>query len=415
MANENAASEKKPASDKKATSDKKISSDKKTTSGKKTAASKKATASKKAAAGKKAAANKKAAAGKKAGSGKKKTSASKKKSPALDLTLPQNIVPLGEQNNEDKKIYISQKTYREIHRFTKDKTKVESGGVILGNVIEEFGKTHIVIRAFIEAKHCEGTPTTLKFTHESWEYIHQEAEKKYPKYKILGWIHTHPDFGIFLSEYDKFIHENFFNEENQVAYVVDPIQNIEGFYFWINGNLERCKGFFVFDKTGVKINVDQDEEEVSGNNVVYREKSSLIRNIIIGVMVMAIVILMIFCGSLLSEINSLKAKIGNIPEAMVNNQQQQISIGDWIVTLQNENTNLTNQLNSANAKLAQLQKSSNPQTEQNQGENSENGEQATEQATEQQDQQQGQQTDQQAQQGQQQGQQTDQQAQQGQQ
>ena len=38
MANENAASEKKPASDKKATSDKKNSSDKKTTSGKKTAA-----------------------------------------------------------------------------------------------------------------------------------------------------------------------------------------------------------------------------------------------------------------------------------------------------------------------------------------------------------------------------------------
>lgn len=349
-----ASDEKKTVTDKKKT----VSDKKKTTSGKKKTTSVK----------------------KKTSSTKKKGTAAKKTSTGPDLSLPQNIITMGEQNNEDKKIYISQRAYREIHRFTKDKTKVESGGVVLGNVIEEFGKTHIIIRGFIEAKHCEGTPTTLKFTHESWEYIHSEAEKKYPKYKILGWIHTHPDFGIFLSEYDKFIHENFFSEENQIAYVVDPIQNIEGFYFWINGNLERCKGFFVFDRTGVKINVDQDDEDASGNKVVYREKSSLIRNVIIGVMAMAIVVLMIFCGSLLSEINSMKAKIGNIPEAMVNNQQKQISIGEWIATLQNENNNLTNQLNSANQKLAQLQKSSNPQTEEK---NSGNGEQTTEQATEQ--------------------------------
>ena len=125
---------------------------------------------------------------------------------------------------------------------------VSKNNILLGNVIEEFGKTNIIIRAFIEAKYCEGTPTTLKFTHESWDYIHKEEAKRYPEYKILGWIHTHPDFGIFLSEYDKFIHENFFNGENQVAYVVDPIQNIEGFYFWINGKIERCKGFFLFDK-----------------------------------------------------------------------------------------------------------------------------------------------------------------------
>ena len=60
----------------------------------------------------------------------------------------------------------------------------------------------------------------------------------------MGWIHTHPNFGIFLSEYDRFVHENFFSEEYQVAYVVDPIQSIEGFYFWINSKLEKCKGFY---------------------------------------------------------------------------------------------------------------------------------------------------------------------------
>ena len=226
----------------------------------------------------------------------------------VDLSLPQNIALHGEQNPEDKKVYISQNAYKEIRRFTKDKTTKESGGVLLGNVIEEFGKTHIIIRAFIEAKYCEGTPTTLKFTHETWDYIHEEQAKKYPEYKILGWIHTHPDFGIFLSEYDKFIHENFFNGENQVAYVVDPIQNIEGFYFWLNGKIERCKGFFIFDKTGVQITVEQEKEDEQSPQAVVREKNSPIRTIMTAVMGVAILALLMLCLSLHSKVKTLQSQ-----------------------------------------------------------------------------------------------------------
>ena len=178
----------------------------------------------------------------------------------LEDTLPQNILPIGEKVEEDKRIYISQAVYKEIHKFTKNKTTNESGGMLIGNVIEEFGKTNIIIQGFVEAKYSEATPTTLKFTHETWDYVHAEIEKRYENGSIVGWIHTHPDFGIFLSEYDKFIQENFFKEENQIAYVVDPIQHIEGFYFWINGKIERCKGFYIFDKTGVSIDIDKEDE-----------------------------------------------------------------------------------------------------------------------------------------------------------
>lgn len=262
-----------------------------------------------------------------------------KKKKAPDLSLPQNIVLFGEQNPEDKKVYISQSVYNEIHKFTQDKTKVESGGVLLGNVIEEFGKTHIVIRAFIEAKHAEGTPTTLKFTHESWEYIHKEAAKRYPDYKILGWIHTHPDFGIFLSEYDTFIHENFFNEENQVAYVVDPIQGIEGFYFWINGKIERCSGFFLFDQTGVKITVEQESEEPEHTATEAREKGQLVRDMIMGVMGVALVVLIALCVTLHSKVNVLQSQQESLVQsanASLNNMSIHInSLYAQVADLQN--------------------------------------------------------------------------------
>ena len=194
----------------------------------------------------------------------KKTKKQVKKARVNELPenmLPQNILPVGERVEENKNIYISQAVYKEIHNFTKNKTTNESGGMLVGTVIEEFGKTNIVISGFVEAKYCEATPTTLKFTHETWDFVHKEIEKKYKGKKIVGWIHTHPDFGIFLSEYDKFIHQNFFSEAYQVAYVVDPIQNTEGFYFWINGNIEKCKGFYIYDKTGTQITVDAGKAE----------------------------------------------------------------------------------------------------------------------------------------------------------
>ena len=221
----------------------------------------------------------------------KRVKNSKKKAlqPALtENMLPQNILPIGDRVEENKNIYILQSVYKEIHKFTQNKTTNESGGMLVGTILEEFGKTNIIISGFVEAKYCEATPTTLKFTHETWEYVHKEIEKKHPGKKIVGWIHTHPDFGIFLSEYDKFIHQNFFNEDYQVAYVVDPIQKIEGFYFWIDEKIEKCKGFYIYDKTGAKITVDADKNETT----VAKESSIFtIRNVLIAALSVAVMLL----------------------------------------------------------------------------------------------------------------------------
>ena len=42
--------------------------------------------------------------------------------------------------------------------------------------------------------------------------------------RIVGWYHTHPGFGIFLSGMDLFIQDHFFNLPWQVAFVYDPLR-----------------------------------------------------------------------------------------------------------------------------------------------------------------------------------------------
>ena len=74
--------------------------------------------------------------------------------------------------------------------------------------------------------------TNVTFTAETWQHIHDTMDRDHPDEKILGWYHTHPGFGIFLSDMDIFICDNFFNLPWQVAFVYDPQSGEEGNFIW---------------------------------------------------------------------------------------------------------------------------------------------------------------------------------------
>ncbi len=246
---------------------------------------------------------------------KKKTKVSKK---VFTPDLPQNIFPIGERVFDDKNIYIHQKVYSQIHKFAENKTENEHGGILVGRVLNEMGKENTIIEGFIEAKYNAATPTTLTFTHETWDYFHSEIDIKYKDKKIVGWIHTHPNFGIFLSENDRFIHQNFFTDKNQVAYVVDPIQNEEGLFFWVNDSLEKCPGFYLFDKNGTKIK--QNIWQKQDNDYEIEPKKSGFGFMPI-IMAIVIVINLFFMLTQTSKINKLESDIHNLESNMHYMQQ----------------------------------------------------------------------------------------------
>lgn len=253
-----------------------------------------------------------------------------------ETSLPQNILPMGESVLENKNIYISQKVYKQIHRFAKKETVTESGGILIGSIVEEtetidnvekVKRTNIIINGFIEAKHTEATPTTLTFTSETWDYVNELREKKFPKGKVVGWIHTHPSYGIKLSDYDKFIQGNFFSNDYEVAYVIDQLDGVEGFYFWINGELQHCKGFYIYDKIGeeIKIDVDKDlEDGESGES----KKASLFQTVVMWILTIAVLVLAISNYSLNTKLNTLQEQQTNLMNSANQSliyMQQQIS------------------------------------------------------------------------------------------
>jgi proteasome lid subunit RPN8/RPN11/LysM repeat protein len=179
------------------------------------------------------------------------------------IKLPDNFITIGETDVNDVKIYIKQDVYNEIENFSKTDTTHERGGILIGDYAEVNNKKNVIISDFIEAKYTDATASTLTFTHETWNYIHNEHENLYPDKKILGWQHTHPSYGIFLSNYDIFIQENFFNLPWQIAYVVDPIAGTRGFFQWKNDKVEKTNGFYIFDNIGKKLEIKLDKSNKS--------------------------------------------------------------------------------------------------------------------------------------------------------
>lgn len=119
-----------------------------------------------------------------------------------------------------------------------DQTR-ERGGFLLGGVYGQ-SPQYVVVRHFHPALEAQGNSASLTFTHETWATLTRETEKNFPHETLVGWQHTHPGFGIFLSGYDLFIHKNFFAQPWQVALVVDPRRHEFGFFHWRSGEVRDC-------------------------------------------------------------------------------------------------------------------------------------------------------------------------------
>lgn len=236
------------------------------------------------------------------------------------VQLPMNFLTFGEIENDDVKVYIKQDVFKALEAYALKDVEHERGTILLGRYSEEMGKTHVVISDYIEAKYTDASASTLTFTHETWEYVHKEHDEKYPDEKIVGWQHTHPSYGIFLSNYDLFIHENFFNLPFQLAYVIDPVQNLRGFFQWKNGKIEKLKGYYVYDEIGkpIKISQAKPEKEKTG-----KKKISWLPIVTTAVALVLVVACLFMISSLRGQLQEQQEKQSEL-ETVISRQEEEL-------------------------------------------------------------------------------------------
>jgi proteasome lid subunit RPN8/RPN11 len=143
-------------------------------------------------------------------------------------------------------VRISTEVARQIRQHARSNLKTEVCGVLIGGF--EDGATHV--RACIGGANAAQGGAHVTFTQDTWEHIYKIKDRDFPDERIVGWYHSHPGFGIFLSDHDTFIHKNFFSAAEQVAWVIDPHSDEEGCFGWHSGRLERIPRFSFTDAHG---------------------------------------------------------------------------------------------------------------------------------------------------------------------
>src|SRR5689334_9606005 len=132
-------------------------------------------------------------------------------------------------------VIMARSVLNDIHDHGKASSDVEVCGILVGNVYRDGDKPFVHIEAAIRGNHATSKSAQVTFTADTWTSIQQVLETSHPDKRILGWYHTHPGYGIFLSDMDVFIQENFFPEPWQVALVYDPKAKEEGLFLWKRG------------------------------------------------------------------------------------------------------------------------------------------------------------------------------------
>lgn len=133
------------------------------------------------------------------------------------------------------RIEMSNQVLREIRQHARSSMSAEICGVLIGSVESE--KT--IVDASIPGEEARQGGSHVTFTQDTWTHIYQVKDSRFPDKRIVGWYHSHPGFGIFLSEHDTFIHRNFFSDPSQIAWVYDPHSDEEGCFAWAGGDIER--------------------------------------------------------------------------------------------------------------------------------------------------------------------------------
>lgn len=135
------------------------------------------------------------------------------------------------------RVYIVWDVYKQILKHVDENPNIESGGILVGYPFKDNRRniTFVIIVAAIRQDSPNRGLAYFTVGPEEIADVRTEMERNYPGLVAVGWYHSHPGHGIFLSGQDMTIVRSIYNEDWHVALVIDPKQRAEGIFVGSDG------------------------------------------------------------------------------------------------------------------------------------------------------------------------------------
>ena len=141
------------------------------------------------------------------------------------------------QNSCDYPAIVPECLIRQAAAFTAPRGRLEMGGLLIGHVDEQ-GNNVAVAGLFPEQLkespgYCEFDGMWAALAAAACDVGNQIGDRSIPNIRVIGWIHTHPDIGIFLSGTDIRTFRSLRDatpDRRLMAVVVDPLREQHGVF-----------------------------------------------------------------------------------------------------------------------------------------------------------------------------------------
>jgi proteasome lid subunit RPN8/RPN11 len=159
----------------------------------------------------------------------------------IDFAHPprRELIKLNGLRSVSFQVVVRQSALNRVHVHGDASPRAEVCGVLVGDVYHDESGPFLLIEHIIEGQSATGSAGQVTFTADTWQHIQLLMDRQYPDLRIVGWYHTHPGHGVFLSEMDVFLHESFFGLPWQAALVYDPRSGEEGIFSAHEGQAHR--------------------------------------------------------------------------------------------------------------------------------------------------------------------------------
>lgn len=148
-------------------------------------------------------------------------------------------------------VFMHQKAHDSMWRHSQLSIQQELGGALMGYYCEDNGQRFLLITDVLhQPPSYYASPTLLRFTTQFYDDLNQhidQVQREHPHLLRLGMYHTHPGYGVFLSNTDVDTFKGIFKDVFQIALVVDPLKNEEGVFSWLNGDVSPPSPFKLYE------------------------------------------------------------------------------------------------------------------------------------------------------------------------
>jgi 26S proteasome regulatory subunit N11 len=143
-------------------------------------------------------------------------------------------------------LYLSKLAEEKIrnHAISRLEPRIEIMGLLLGTVYRHEEREYVLVRDVVTTD-LDASLVSVRFDRQGFEKLFDSLDDSGFDYVIVGWYHSHPGHGCFLSQTDVDTQVSMFNRPFHSALVIDPV-NREIETFKVEKGRARHRPFAVY-------------------------------------------------------------------------------------------------------------------------------------------------------------------------